>query len=1236
MITNRLTKQNCTKLLTGQLSAKESHKLLAFVKFDDWEAAYQSLQKMASTPALRQDMVSYLPHLLVALSNAAGPDRVLGNIVRFSHAAPSPADFSRYLAQNPRAIEILVAIFAGSQFLTEILLRNYSYFDRLAEHRSLAQAQSYNDFYAKACAAIAPFTNPDDQLDALRRLQRWQLLRIGAGDLLGLFDMPTTTAQLSHLADSLIQVCLDIAAQQTSTPPEGFVVLGMGKLGGQELNYSSDIDLLFLGQSSGDHYLRLGKYLIDALTRATAEGFLYRVDMRLRPWGKLGALVTSVDGHIAYLHQHARLWEKQALLKARIVAGDVVTGQNFLQQVEPLIFVFDKSVVQTDVRAMKVKIEENLRRHGKSWGEVKLGEGSIRDIEFLVQYLQLAYGGALPQVRSRNTLDALNRLAAHSLINQDEYRVLSDGYTFLRSVEHWLQMMHYRQTHTLPTDPVELNNLARRLGFQNADAGTRFLDRFERHTIAIRLIYDSYLGGHAVNAEIQSHKLADVQKHLSRLSAGYVATFSAEDIERHAILAERITPENLVELETIPLEDGRWQITVVGYDYPGVLSLICGLFFAHGFDIHAGNVFTYRPQPQTLAPTGAAQKKPWQTNRFPKPATPSKKEGRQKIVDVFIVSAINNPLPPDVWPRYAADLTSLVAQLETGRRNEAQGKLAKQLAALYQKSVPAASQLYPVDIEINNNISEHTTVLQIDALDTVGFLYEFTNALALAGIQIDRVSIGADGNRVHDIVYVTDAEGNKITDPVKLRALRAATVLTKHFTHLLPQSPNPEAALIHFSQFLQQLFARPNWPDELISLERPKVLNALAQLLGVSSFLWTDFFRMQYENLFPVVRNTNELADQKPKTQLGAELTRLLRPQPDLARRQEALNAFKDREMFRIDMRHILGYTAKFGQFSAELTDLAEVIVNAAFDLAQTELIAQYGRPTLEETGRPCPVSVCALGKCGGRELGFASDIELIFIYAGKGKTDGEKSVSNAWFFEKLVRSVLEMIQARREGIFEIDLRLRPYGKAGSLAVALDSFRAYYAPDGPAWAYERQALVKLRPLAGDADLGEQIVACRDKIVYTGAPFDVAAMRGMRERQVRHLVTPGAVNAKHSPGGLVDVEYLVQGLQITHGADNPSLRNTNTREAITALAQAGILSTADYDGLRKALNFLRRLINALRIVHGNAKDLTIPPAESDEFAFLARRLAYGNDLARFSADLSYHFARVQEINTRLLR
>jgi glutamate-ammonia-ligase adenylyltransferase len=588
-------------------------------------------------------------------------------------------------------------------------------------------------------------------------------------------------------------------------------------------------------------------------------------------------------------------------------------------------------------------------------------------------------------------------------------------------------------------------------------------------------------------------------------------------------------------------------------------------------------------------------------------------------VDVFNVKAVYAESPAAIWETYTQDLHALLTLFHAGQRREARGQLAKRVGAAFQAVQGTAAPLLPIDIEIDNDASERYTVLRIDTPDTIGFLYEFTNALAFTRTNIARVNVSSSGNRVHDILYVTNADGMKIVAPEKQRELRAAIVLIKHFTHLLPNSPNPEAALLHFREFLAQLFQRPNWPDEFASLENTEVLRALARLLGVSDFLWDDFLRMQYANLFPVVRDMDALATSKPRPQLEAELNLALESGSvgglDYPDWRAALNAFKDRELFRIDMRHILGLTGEFWDFAAELTELAEVVITSAFTRCNSQ--AAHGAMT-----------VLALGKCGGRELGFASDIELMFVY----KDDGG-SASN--YYEKLVRDFVSTILARQEGIFQIDLQLRPYGKAGSLAVSLESFRRYYAPTGPAWAYERQALVKLRPIAGDMNLGKEICALRDEYTYSAGAFDVTAMRAMRERQVRHLVTGGTFNAKYSPGGLVDVEYLIQGLQINHGVEHPAARTTNSREAMSALHEAGILSKEDYDNLRKAHTFLHWLIDSLRVVRGNSKDITVPSYGSDEFAFLARRLRYESDINRLRDDLARYPHDVAEINQRLL-
>ncbi len=1199
-------------------SSPSSHDLQPF---GDKAAAATVLGRLSS--GYGEEFECLRPRLLAALGQAADPDRSLVYFERFVDGY-GPGLFSE-LDQNPRVIESLVTLFSASHFLSEILLNDPGSLS-LLEHRSaLTERKSIDRIAAEAVTAFQAET---DKMDALRRYQRSELLRIGTSDLLGLYDLRSVLSQLSRMAIGLVRASLVLASEQTGVPAQGFVVLALGKLGGYELNYSSDIDLLFIARENPESCLALAKKLVEIVGSPTARGFLYRVDLRLRPWGKDGPLVSSLPGYVKYVEKDARLWEKQALLKVRAIAGDIELGDELRREIEPDIHRVPADQVRSEIFAMKRRTEEFLEQKGRQWGEVKLGAGSIRDIEFVVQALQMTN----PHIRTRSTLKAIPRLRDEGLLTPADARVLAEGYAFLRTIEHYLQIMDYRQTYTLPAEASAISLLARRLGFEGAQAGRAFVDRYEQHCKAIRGVFLRRVGSETPIEPVAPPP--QVEQHLARMDASYTEAFSPEEIHLHAELASRLDSNHLASVDAVPIEHGRWRVTIVAYDYPGELSIICGLLFVHGLNILDGNAFTYeaageenRDSPRR-SPVGR-----------PRPgAVPGKlPDGKRKIVDVFTVEPVHLE-PADLWQTYVKDLASLLKKMRAGERREARGELAKRVGAAYPSRPGERAALLPIEIQIDNEISGQYTVLSIDALDTLGFLYELTNALAFYRIYIARVFVRSAGSRARDVLFVTDEKGQKIVDPVRQRELRAAIVLIKHFTHLLPTSPNPESALLHFREFIFQLFERPDWLDELASIERPDVLSALARTLGVSDFLWDDFLRMQYANLFPVLRDVDALASARPRPALEKEMAKAMKDLRVGSLKYEdwrqALNAFKDRELFRIDMRNILGMTAEFWDFAAELTDLAEVVLQTALKRCIQELHLEFGDPRMED-GHPCPLAVCALGKCGGQELGFASDIELMFVYDGSGDTDGSRKISAADYYERLVQAVLQTVQSRREGIFQIDLQLRPYGKTGSLAVPLDLFERYYASDGPAWAYERQALVKLRPIYGDEKLAERICRLRDQYVYSGVPFDGPSMRAMRERQIRQAVTGGTFNAKFSSGGLVDVEYLIQGLQINHGAEDPSLRSTNLRQAMSSLHRSGVLSDDDFNRLRKAHTFLRWLIDSLRVVRGNSRDVTIPPYESEEFAFLARRLLYGSDAGRLRIDLTRYAADVQEINTRLL-
>ncbi len=266
----------------------------------------------------------------------------------------------------------------------------------------------------------------------------------------------------------------------------------MGKLGGRELNYASDVDVIFVHREAGAPAMqragRAAAAVIDLLSAPGPEGIALRVDPDLRPEGRAGTLSRSLEGMADYYEQHAATWERQALLKARYVAGDAAVGAAFLERVTPLVFpsVLPAGAVE-DVRASKARIEEHVRAAGKEDVELKRGRGGIRDVEFAVQLLQLVHGGRDERLREPNTLRALTALADEGFVRRADADVLADSYRFLRRLEHRLQMVRDLQTHELPRDPAAQLTLARSMGLPDAAA---LLDEYAKTTDVVRGLHE--------------------------------------------------------------------------------------------------------------------------------------------------------------------------------------------------------------------------------------------------------------------------------------------------------------------------------------------------------------------------------------------------------------------------------------------------------------------------------------------------------------------------------------------------------------------------------------------------------------------------------------------------------------------------------------------------------------------------------------------------------------------------
>lgn len=316
----------------------------------------------------------------------------------------------------------------------------------------------------------------DDPATVLRRWKRREMLRIAARDLTGISDLPTVGRELAALAE----VCLD-AAVSIAGPDQPFAVIGMGKLGGRELNYSSDVDVLFVHEGSGEDAVRTARAVLEIMSVPTADGIVFRTDADLRPEGRSGLLSRSLDGFAAYYDKSALQWEFQALIKARPVAGDADLGGRFLTLVQPYVWpeTLDPDAVRS-VRTMKRRTEVLMRSRGLEDRDLKRAPGGIRDIEFAVQLLQLVHGRHDPTLRSPNTLEALGALAAGDYVEAEDATLLDASYRDLRTYEHRLQLYEEQQIHAVPADAELRARLARASGFRDR-GGQGALVQFDAH-----------------------------------------------------------------------------------------------------------------------------------------------------------------------------------------------------------------------------------------------------------------------------------------------------------------------------------------------------------------------------------------------------------------------------------------------------------------------------------------------------------------------------------------------------------------------------------------------------------------------------------------------------------------------------------------------------------------------------------------------------------------------------------
>jgi glutamate-ammonia-ligase adenylyltransferase len=505
--------------------------------FRNPDAAYDSLLILRDggnvghlTERARRLLDRIAPLMLQEVLRTPDPAMALNNLELFLAACRrARGTFYALLAENPEIIKLIVSLFATSQFLSRSFIQHPEVLDALVSRAHAAANQDAAAIHGRLAALLADARHYEEQLDVLRRFRNEEFLRIALDDLYGHTPQGSTTRQLSFLAEACLSQALAIARAeliprfglpfchdgQGDEHEAAFAIIGMGKLGGRELNYHSDLDIIFVyegdgetrpvegtdpgrfrAQSNQEYFFKLAQRIISVLTLMTREGTVYQIDARLRPSGNTGPLVTSLPAYESYHQETAAPWERQALIKARVVTGTPALAER-IAAINTRI-VFERPVPDNlagEIYRLRQRMEKEIAREDEGHLNIKTGRGGMVDVEFLVQYLQLVHGERHPRLRVANTLEALHALHLEGLLASEDYDRLASGYKFLRRLENKLRLVHDQSVSELAADAAYLAKLARHLGYPDRPHRPEqvFIDEYNQITKGIREVFDRHL-----------------------------------------------------------------------------------------------------------------------------------------------------------------------------------------------------------------------------------------------------------------------------------------------------------------------------------------------------------------------------------------------------------------------------------------------------------------------------------------------------------------------------------------------------------------------------------------------------------------------------------------------------------------------------------------------------------------------------------------------------------------------
>ena len=456
-----------------------------------------------------QEFYSILPKIFQQCRIVPKPDLAIENLCKFVEATGARESFLELFQANENFLELLLILFGSSGMLSQILIRRPDLVDVLTDMEAIYRYKQAKKIQEELNRALKDSPDFESKSLVVRRIKQAEELRIGVRYLIKEADLAGTLEDLSHLADVFLETVYQIACEELGKKGninfQNFCIIGMGKLGGHELNFGSDLDVLLVydegindSPSAGHYYSSLSQMIYKLTSEMTPAGYAYKIDTELRPEGDAGVLVLSIQGYEKYYKSRARIWEQQALVRARFVAGNAEVGKKFIETAHQFVYQ-DKFEYESliEISRLRERMELELAKESTKGKNVKLGFGGLADIEFAVQILQLIHGKKFKRLRQTNTLSALQNFVALGLVDQNMAEELQANYLFLRNLECALRIIRQTPTNTLPKNNEELAPLARLLGYEGEAAETlagALLADYECHTQQVRKHYRKTIG----------------------------------------------------------------------------------------------------------------------------------------------------------------------------------------------------------------------------------------------------------------------------------------------------------------------------------------------------------------------------------------------------------------------------------------------------------------------------------------------------------------------------------------------------------------------------------------------------------------------------------------------------------------------------------------------------------------------------------------------------------------------